>query len=102
VGWRLRASPPEHGEPFEAVLRDVEEVLLPGLTHWQSPRFFAYFAVSASVPGILAELLAGALNNVAILWRTSPASTELEALTLDWAAQLLGLPPGWRGPLAAT
>jgi aromatic-L-amino-acid/L-tryptophan decarboxylase len=99
---RLPASPPERGEPFEAVLRDVEEVLLPGLTNWQSPRFFAYFAVSASVPGILAELLAAALNNVAILWRTSPASTELEALTLDWAAQLLGLPPGWHGHIEDT
>jgi aromatic-L-amino-acid decarboxylase len=99
---RLPASPPERGEPFEAVLRDVEEILLPGMTHWQSPRFFAYFAVSASVPGILAELLAAALNNVAILWRTSPASTELEALVLDWAAQLLGLPAGWHGHIEDT
>jgi aromatic-L-amino-acid decarboxylase len=99
---RLPASPPEQGEPFEAVLRDVEEVLLPGLTNWQSPRFFAYFAVSSSVPGILAELLAAALNNVAILWRTSPASTELEALTLDWTAQLLGLPAGWHGHIEDT
>jgi len=99
---RLPASPPEQGEPFEAVLRDVEDVLLPGLTHWQSPRFFAYFAVSSSVPGILAELLAAALNNVAILWRTSPASTELESLTLDWAAQLLGLPAAWHGHIEDT
>jgi aromatic-L-amino-acid/L-tryptophan decarboxylase len=99
---RLPSSPPEQGEPFAAVLRDVEEVLLPGLTHWQSPRFFAYFAVSSSIPGILAELLAAALNNVAILWRTSPASTELEALTLDWTAQLLGLPAGWHGHIEDT
>src|SRR5204862_248086 len=88
---RLPASPPERGEPFADVLRDVDEILLPGITHWQSPRFFAYFAVSASEPGILAELLAATLNSVAFLWRTSPASTEREALTLAWAAPLLGL-----------
>ena len=79
------------------MLRDLDEVLLPGITHWQHPRYFAYFAVSASRPGILAEMLAAALNPVAILWRTSPASTELEGLVLDWVAQLLGLPAGWHG-----
>ncbi len=94
---RLPASPPEQGEPFAAVLRDVDEVLLPGITHWQSPRFFAYFANTAAEPAILAELLAAALNQVAFLWRTSPASTELELLVLDWLAQLLGLPQGWHG-----
>jgi aromatic-L-amino-acid/L-tryptophan decarboxylase len=99
---RLPASPPEQGEPFADVLRDLDEVLLPGITHWQSPRFFAYFAVSASEPGILAELLAATLNSVAFLWRTSPASTELESLTLDWTAQLLGLPPGWHGHIEDT
>ena len=99
---RLPASPPEQGEPFADVLRDLDEVLLPGITHWQSPRFFAYFAVSASEPGILAELLAATLNSVAFLWRTSPASTELEALTLDWTAQLLGLPAGWHGQIEDT
>src|SRR5207248_9916259 len=90
------------GQPFAEVLRDLDEVLLPGITHWQSPRFFAYFAVSASEPGILAELLAATLNSVAFLWRTSPASTELESLTLDWTAQLLGLPDGWHGHIEDT
>ncbi|MGH2872361.1 MAG: pyridoxal phosphate-dependent decarboxylase family protein [Solirubrobacteraceae bacterium] len=94
---RLPAQAPEEGEPFSAVLQDLDEILLPGITHWQHPRFFAYFAVSAAEPGILAELLAAALNSIAILWRTSPASTELEAVVLDWAAQLLGLPSGWHG-----
>ena len=94
---RLPAAPPEEAEPFSAVLRDLDEVLLPGITHWQHPRYFAYFAVTASRPGILAELLAAALNPVAILWRTSPASTELEGLVCDWVAQLLGLPEGWHG-----
>ena len=91
---RLPEAPPERGEPFADVLRDLDEILLPGITHWQSPRFFAYFANSSAEPGILAELLAATLNSVAFLWRTSPASTELEAHVLDWAAQLLGLPHG--------
>src|SRR5205085_10344328 len=94
---RLPASPPEQAEPFADVLRDLDEVLLPGITHWQHPRFFAYFATTASEPGILAELLVATLNQVAFIWRTSPASTELEAVTLDWPAQLLGLPSGWHG-----
>ena len=102
VRARLPASPPERPEPFADVLRDVDEILLPGITHWQSPRFFAYFAVSAGEPGILAELLAATLNSVAFLWRTSPASTELELLTLDWTAQLLGLPAGWHGHIEDT
>ena len=75
---RLPASPPEQPEPFEAVLRDLDEILLPGVTHWQHPRFFAYFSVSGAEPGILAELLAATLNSVGFLWRTAPASTELE------------------------
>jgi aromatic-L-amino-acid/L-tryptophan decarboxylase len=99
---QLPASPPEQGEPFASVLRDLDGILLPGITHWQSPRFFAYFAVSAAEPGILAELLAATLNSVAFIWRTSPASTELEALTLDWTAQLLGLPDGWHGHIEDT
>jgi aromatic-L-amino-acid/L-tryptophan decarboxylase len=99
---RLPASPPEWGEPFANVLRDLDEILLPAVTHWQSPRFFAYFAASASEPGILAELLAATLNSVGFLWRTAPASTELEAVTLDWTAQLLGLPAGWHGHIEDT
>jgi aromatic-L-amino-acid decarboxylase len=99
---RLPASPPEQGEPFANVLRDLDEILLPGVTHWQSPRFFAYFSNSAAEPGILAELLAATLNSVAILWRTAPAATELELLTLDWTAQLLGLPEGWHGHIEDT
>ena len=99
---RLPASPPETAEPFASVLRDLDDVLLPGLTHWQSPRFFAYFASTASEPGILAELLIAGLNQVGILWRTSPALQELEELTLDWLAQLLGLPDGLHGHIEDT
>ena len=102
VRANLPASPPDEPEPFSAVLRDLDEVLLPGITHWQHPRYFAYFATSAAEPAILAELLAATLNSVAILWRTSPASTELEGLVLDWTAQLLGLPAGWHGHIEDT
>ena len=96
---RLPAHPPEEGEAFADVLRDLDDVLLPGVTHWQSPRFFAYFSTTGSEPGILAELLTACLNNVGILWRTSPALQELEEVTLAWLAQLLGLPDGWHGHL---
>ena len=102
VRARLPESPPEQPESFDAVLRDLDEVLLPGVTHWQHPRFFAYFAVSSGEPGILAELLAATLNSVAILWRTAPASTELEVTVLDWVAQLIGIPREWHGHIEDT
>ena len=98
----LPPSPPEHGEPFADVLRDLDEILLPGVTNWQSPRFFAYFATTGSEPGVLAELLIAGLNQVGIIWRTSPALQELEEVTLDWLAQLLGLPPGLHGHIEDT
>jgi aromatic-L-amino-acid decarboxylase len=99
---KLPLSPPEQGEPFENVLADLDELIVPALTNWQHPRFFAYFAVTAAEPGILAELLAATLNQVAILWRASPASTELELRTVDWVRQLLGLPEGWHGHIEDT
>ncbi len=99
---RLPDTAPEHPEPFAEVLRDLDEILLPGITHWQHPRYFAYFAISSSEPAILAELLAATLNSVAILWRTAPAATELERTVLDWAAELLGLPSGWHGHIEDT
>ena len=99
---RLPATAPDEPEPFSAVLRDLDEILLPGVTHWQHPRYFAYFATSASEPGILAELLAATLNSIAILWRTAPAATELEGVVLDWTAELLGLPSGWHGHIEDT
>jgi len=99
---KLPESAPERGEPFANVLHDVDELLVPALTNWQHPRFFAYFAVTASEPGILAELLAATMNQVAILWRASPASTELELRVVDWVRQLLGLPDGWHGHIEDT
>jgi aromatic-L-amino-acid/L-tryptophan decarboxylase len=99
---RLPETPPDSAEPFANVLRDLDQLLLPALTNWQHPRFFAYFAVTASEPGILAELIAATLNQVAITWRASPASTELELRAVDWVRQLLGLPDGWHGHIEDT
>jgi aromatic-L-amino-acid decarboxylase len=95
----LPDAAPEAPEPFARVLGDLDRVIFPALTHWQSPRFFAYFSTTGSGPGVLAELLTAGLNNVGILWRASPALQELEEVTLDWLAQLLGLPRGWHGHL---
>ena len=99
---KLPAAPPEHGEPFANVLRDLDDLIVPALTNWQHPRFFAYFAITASEPGILAEMLAAAMQQNAIVWRASPASTELELRTVDWVRQLLGLPDGWHGHIEDT
>jgi aromatic-L-amino-acid decarboxylase len=98
----LPSSPPDRGEPFAAVLRDLDRVLVPGTTHWNHPRFFAYFAISGSEPGILAELLTAALNVNTMVWHTGPAATELEELVLDWTRQLLGLPDGLHGHIEDT
>ena len=95
----LPGSPPEGGEPFASVLDDVERLVVPGLTHWQSPRFFAYFSTTGSEPAVLAELIAAGLNQVGILWRTSPALQELEEVATCWLAELLGLPADWHGQL---
>jgi aromatic-L-amino-acid/L-tryptophan decarboxylase len=99
---QLPESAPEQPETFADVLRDLDELLLPALTTWQSPRFFSYFAVTSSEPAILAELLAAAMNQVALVWRASPASTELELCVADWVRQLLGLPTGWHGHIEDT
>lgn len=97
----LPSAPPDEAESFDAILADLD-ILLPGVTHWQHPRFFAYFATTASPPGIIAELIAATLNQVAFIWRTSPAATELEYLVVDWLADLLGLPPEWHGHIEDT
>jgi aromatic-L-amino-acid/L-tryptophan decarboxylase len=94
---RLPAAPPQQGEPFDAILRDLDEVLMPGLTQWNHPRFFAWFANTGSEPGILAELLIAGLNVNAMTWLSSPAATELEQTVMDWLGGMLGLPAGWHG-----
>ncbi|WP_211262334.1 pyridoxal phosphate-dependent decarboxylase family protein [Nitriliruptor alkaliphilus] len=102
VRHALPATPPAGPEPFAATLEDLDRVLLPGITHWNHPAFHAYFAITGSGPGILAEAVSAALNVNGMLWRTSPAATELEELTVDWLRQLLGLADGWRGVLTDT
>jgi aromatic-L-amino-acid decarboxylase len=94
---QLPQSPPTKGEPMSEILADVDRLVVPALTHWNHPSFFAYFATSASMPGILGELLTAAFDTKAMLWRTSPASTELEEVALDWLRQLMGLPPEFEG-----
>jgi aromatic-L-amino-acid decarboxylase len=101
----VRALPgeaPESGEPFDRVLADFERVIVPGLTHWNHPGFFAYFAITGSAPGVLAEFLSAALNVQAMLWRTSPAATELEEVALGWLRKLLGLPGAFEGVIYDT
>jgi aromatic-L-amino-acid decarboxylase len=99
---QLPARAPDEGEPFARVLEDLDRILMPGVTHWNHPRFYAYFAITGSEPGILAELLVAALNLNGMLWRTSPAATELEEVALAWLADLLGLPTGWHGHIEDT
>jgi aromatic-L-amino-acid/L-tryptophan decarboxylase len=94
---RLPTEPPDAPESFQTILGDLDRVLMDGVTHWQSPRYFAYFASTASEAGILAEMLAASLNQVGILWRASPVLQELEEATLDWLRQLLGLPESFHG-----
>ena len=88
----LPAQAPAQPQAMSSILEDFERIIMPGITHWNMPGFMAYFANTASGPGILGEMLTGALNANAMLWRTSPAATELEQVTLDWLRQMLGLP----------
>lgn len=89
---QLPPQPPAKGEPFQDILRDVDRIIMPGITHWQSPNFFAYFPANNSPPSILGELLSAGLGVQGMLWATSPACTELETHVLDWMADMLGLP----------
>ena len=98
----LPANAPEQGEAMETILRDFEEIIVPGLTHWNHPGFMAYFANTASGPGVLGEMLAAGLNSNGILWKTSPALTELEQVTLNWLRQWLCLPESFFGMIHDT
>ncbi len=102
VRAKLPAEAPDGPEPFSAVLRDLDEIVLPALTHWQHPRFFSYFAVTSSEPAMVAEFLTAVMNQVAFIWRSSPAATELEAHMMAWLAKLLGVPEDWHGHIEDT
>lgn len=97
---KLPAVAPEKGESFERILHDVDEIILPGITHWQSPRFFGYFPSNNSLPSILGELLSAGLGVQGMLWATSPACTELETHVLDWLVDMLGLPDRFKSHAA--
>src|SRR6267378_2868501 len=94
---QLPSAPPQQGEPMSTILADVDRLIVPALTHWSHPSFFAYFATSTSAPGIFGELLSAAFDVKSMLWRTSPAATELEEVVLDWLRQMLGLDSGMSG-----
>jgi aromatic-L-amino-acid/L-tryptophan decarboxylase len=102
IAAALPDEAPARGESFDRILPDFEAIILPGITHWNHPGFFAYFAITGSAPGVLAEFLSAALNVQAMLWRTSPAATELEEVTLGWLRKLLGLPAGFEGVIYDT
>jgi aromatic-L-amino-acid/L-tryptophan decarboxylase len=98
----LPQQAPARGESFDGIFADFERIILPGITHWNHPGFFAYFAITGSAPGVLAEFLSAALNVQAMLWRTSPAATELEEVTLGWLRSLVGLPDDFGGVIYDT
>ncbi|HXH82704.1 MAG TPA: pyridoxal-dependent decarboxylase, partial [Candidatus Tectomicrobia bacterium] len=97
IAARLPPGPPEHAEPMERIVADFERDVLPGITHWQHPSFFAYFPANSSPPSVLAEMLTATLGAQCMLWQTSPAATEMETRVLDWLRQMTGLPEGFVG-----
>jgi aromatic-L-amino-acid/L-tryptophan decarboxylase len=102
IRGRLPSSPPEQGEPFESMFRDFQEVILPGMTLWNHPGWFAYFPGNNSPPSILGEMLTAALGAQCMSWATSPAATELEQVVMDWLRQMLGLPDSFVGVIQDT
>jgi aromatic-L-amino-acid/L-tryptophan decarboxylase len=102
IRGHLPPEPPEAPAPMQTILADFEQQILPGITHWNHPAFFAYFSITGSGPGILGELLSAALNVNGMLWKTSPAATELEEVTLDWLRAMLGLPDVFKGIIMDT
>ncbi|MCW5851110.1 MAG: aminotransferase class V-fold PLP-dependent enzyme [Anaerolineae bacterium] len=102
IKGQLPTAAPLAGEGMDAILADFERIIVPGITHWNHPAFYAYFAITGSAPGILGEMLAAALNVNGMLWRTSPSATELEQVVLDWLRQMLGLPTSFWGIITDT
>jgi aromatic-L-amino-acid/L-tryptophan decarboxylase len=99
---QLPAEAPEQGEPFDRIMADFEQLILPGMTHWNHPGWFAYFPANNSPPSILAEMLTATLGAQCMSWQTSPAATELEQVTMDWLARMLALPAGFTGVIQDT
>jgi len=89
---KLPENPPQKGESFDAMMRDLDEIIIPGITHWQSPNFYAYFPSNTSFPSILGDLVSSGLGVQGMIWATSPAATELETRVLDWLAEMMDMP----------
>ncbi|MFQ6109108.1 MAG: pyridoxal phosphate-dependent decarboxylase family protein [Candidatus Aminicenantales bacterium] len=102
VHRKIPSQPPQKGEPMERIFQDFQNIILPGITHWQHPSWFAYFPANNSPPSILAELLTAGLGAQCMIWKTSPAAAELEDVVLDWLRQMLGLPEGMAGVIQDT
>ncbi|MGC9343325.1 MAG: pyridoxal phosphate-dependent decarboxylase family protein [Bacteroidales bacterium] len=99
---KVQESPPEHKESFESIMKDFEDIVLPGITHWQSPNFFAYFPANSSRPSVLAELLTAALAVQGMVWETSPAAVELEEAMMNWLKEMMGIPSSFYGVIQDT
>lgn len=99
---KIPDTPPQNSEPFEKIFNDFQEIILPGITHWQSPKFFAYFPANTSFPSILAEILTSAIAAQCMKWETSPAATELEEKVMDWLRDMIGLPNNFKGVIQDT
>src|SRR5690348_9916354 len=99
---QLPPSPPEQSEDFEGVFRDLEQIILPGLSHWQHPRFFGYFPANALLAGVLGDYLSTGLGVLGLSWQASPALTELEEVVTDWLRQMVGLSNAWSGVIQDT
>lgn len=99
---KLPSAPPEQAEAFDAVLHDLEQILLPGLSHWQSPRFFGYFPANSELASVLGDYLSTGLGVLGLSWQSSPALTELEEVVTDWMRQMVGLSPAWSGVIQDT
>ena len=102
IAAQLPAAPPSAAEAFADIMADFERIVLPGMTHWQHPSFFAYFPANASPPSLLAEMLTATLAAQCMLWQTSPAATEMETRVLDWLRRMIGLPEGFTGVIQDT
>ena len=102
IAARLPTAPPVAAEPIAEIMADFERIVMPGMTHWQHPSFFAYFPANSSPPSVLAEMLTATLGAQCMLWQTSPAATEMETRVLDWLRQMIGLPEGFRGVIQDT
>jgi aromatic-L-amino-acid decarboxylase len=102
VWARLPAAPPEDGEPFEALMRDLDEILVPAVLHWQHPRFFGYFPANADPASVLGDLLSSGLGVIGLAWESGPALTELEEIVTDWMRQMVGLSTAWQGVIQDT